>query len=32
LFTLTASPIGQDNPAMMNKFKDHGLQIAMGVP
>jgi aspartate aminotransferase-like enzyme len=26
------SPIGQDNPAMMNKFKDHGLQIAMGVP
>jgi len=26
------SPMGQDNPAMMNKFKDHGLQIAMGVP
>jgi len=26
------SPIGQDNPAMMSKFKDHGLQIAMGVP
>mmetsp|Transcript_17425 Transcript_17425/g.37628 ORF Transcript_17425/g.37628 Transcript_17425/m.37628 type:complete len:477 (-) Transcript_17425:166-1596(-) len=26
------SPTGQDNPAMMNKFKDHGLQIAMGVP
>jgi len=26
------SPLGQDNPAMMNKFKDHGLQIAMGVP
>jgi len=26
------SPIGQDNPTMMNKFKDHGLQIAMGVP
>ncbi|KAL7532557.1 hypothetical protein ACHAXR_006954 [Thalassiosira sp. AJA248-18] len=26
------SPLTQDNPAMMNKFKDHGLQIAMGVP
>jgi len=26
------SPIGQDNPAMMNRFKEHGLQIAMGVP
>lgn len=26
------SPISQDNPAMMNKFKDRGLQIAMGVP
>ncbi|KAL7460779.1 hypothetical protein ACHAXS_001221 [Conticribra weissflogii] len=26
------SPMGQDNPTMMNKFKDHGLQIAMGVP
>jgi aspartate aminotransferase-like enzyme len=26
------SPIGQDNPAMMNRFKAHGLQIAMGVP
>ena len=26
------SPLGQDNPAMMNKFKVHGLQIAMGVP
>lgn len=26
------SPGGQDNPAMMNRFKDHGLQIAMGVP
>ena len=26
------SPEGQDNPAMFNKFKDHGLQIAMGVP
>ena len=21
------SPIGQDNPAMMNRFKEHGLQI-----
>jgi aspartate aminotransferase-like enzyme len=21
------SPLGQDNPAMMNRFKDHGLQI-----
>ena len=26
------SPIGQDNPTMMNRFKGHGLQIAMGVP
>lgn len=26
------SPVGQDNPAMMAKFKEHGLQIAMGVP
>eukprot|EP00573_Skeletonema_grethae_P002746 CAMPEP_0201686568 /NCGR_PEP_ID=MMETSP0578-20130828/968_1 /ASSEMBLY_ACC=CAM_ASM_000663 /TAXON_ID=267565 /ORGANISM="Skeletonema grethea, Strain CCMP 1804" /LENGTH=447 /DNA_ID=CAMNT_0048170637 /DNA_START=134 /DNA_END=1477 /DNA_ORIENTATION=- len=26
------SPIGQDNPTMMNRFKEHGLQIAMGVP
>jgi alanine-glyoxylate transaminase/serine-glyoxylate transaminase/serine-pyruvate transaminase len=26
------SPIGQDNPTMMNRFKDHGMQIAMGVP
>lgn len=26
------SPLGQDNPAMMNRFKDNGLQIAMGVP
>ncbi|KAK1748809.1 hypothetical protein QTG54_000748 [Skeletonema marinoi] len=26
------SPLGQDNPAMMNRFKGHGLQIAMGVP
>ena len=26
------SPEGQDNPAMFNKFKDNGLQIAMGVP
>lgn len=26
------SPIGVENPAMMNKFKDQGLQIAMGVP
>lgn len=26
------SPAGQDNPSMMNKFKDQGLQIAMGVP
>jgi len=29
---LIHSPIGQDNPTMMAKFKDHGLQIAMGVP
>lgn len=26
------SPAGTDNPVMMNRFKDHGLQIAMGVP
>ena len=26
------SPIGTENPVMMNRFKDHGLQIAMGVP
>lgn len=26
------SPLGVENPAMMMKFKDHGLQIAMGVP
>jgi len=26
------SPLGVDNPVMMNKFKTHGLQIAMGVP
>jgi aspartate aminotransferase-like enzyme len=26
------SPIGQENPAMMMKFKAQGLQIAMGVP
>ena len=26
------SPIGQDNPEMFKHFKDHGLQIAMGVP
>lgn len=26
------SPTGVENPIMMNKFKDHGLQIAMGVP
>jgi len=26
------SPIGADNPVMMNRFKDNGLQIAMGVP
>lgn len=26
------SPIGTENPVMMNKFKAHGLQIAMGVP
>lgn len=26
------SPVGQENPVMMQRFKDHGLQIAMGVP
>ena len=26
------NPIGQDNAAIMHKFKDYGLQIAMGVP
>lgn len=26
------SPVGVENPAMMNKFKSQGLQIAMGVP
>mmetsp|Transcript_11346 Transcript_11346/g.16455 ORF Transcript_11346/g.16455 Transcript_11346/m.16455 type:complete len:456 (+) Transcript_11346:178-1545(+) len=26
------SPLGQENPVMMNRFKAHGLQIAMGVP
>jgi len=26
------SPAGVENPVMMNRFKDHGLQIAMGVP
>lgn len=26
------SPSATDNPVMMNKFKDYGLQIAMGVP
>ena len=26
------SPTDVDNPVMMNKFKQHGLQIAMGVP
>ena len=26
------SPEGTDNPVMMARFKDHGLQIAMGVP
>lgn len=26
------SPEGVDNPTMMNRFKDNGLQIAMGVP
>lgn len=26
------SPMGTENPAMMNKFKSYGLQIAMGVP
>lgn len=26
------SPNNVENPTMMNKFKDHGLQIAMGVP
>jgi alanine-glyoxylate transaminase / serine-glyoxylate transaminase / serine-pyruvate transaminase len=26
------SPIGTENPVMMNRFKSQGLQIAMGVP
>lgn len=26
------SPLGIDNPAMMSRFKEQGLQIAMGVP
>mmetsp|Transcript_7549 Transcript_7549/g.17287 ORF Transcript_7549/g.17287 Transcript_7549/m.17287 type:complete len:333 (-) Transcript_7549:925-1923(-) len=26
------SPIGTENPVMMNKFKSRGLQIAMGIP
>ena len=26
------SPSGVENPVMMNRFKAHGLQIAMGVP
>ncbi len=26
------SPLGVENPTMMMKFKEHGLQIAMGVP
>jgi alanine-glyoxylate transaminase/serine-glyoxylate transaminase/serine-pyruvate transaminase len=26
------SPTGTENPIMMNRFKDHGLQIAMDVP
>lgn len=26
------SPLGVENPVMMNTFKTHGLQIAMGVP
>ena len=26
------SPIGVENPTMMNSFKNQGLQIAMGVP
>lgn len=26
------SPTGTENPVMMNKFKEQGLQIAMGVP
>lgn len=26
------SPEGSENPVMMNRFKDNGLQIAMGVP
>ena len=26
------SPLGVDNPLMMTRFKNHGLQIAMGVP
>ena len=25
------SPIGTENPVMMSRFKDHGLQIAMGM-
>jgi len=26
------SPLGVENPLMMTRFKNHGLQIAMGVP
>jgi len=26
------SPVGVDNPSMMSKFKEQGMQIAMGVP
>lgn len=26
------SPLGTENPVMMQRFKEHGLQIAMGVP
>ena len=26
------SPVGVENPVMMQRFKAHGLQIAMGVP
>jgi aspartate aminotransferase-like enzyme len=26
------SPLGTENPVMMNRFKEQGLQIAMGVP
>merc|ERR1712154_513889 len=26
------SPMGVENPAMMNNFKANGMQIAMGVP